>query len=346
MDRITCLVGDIGGTNARFAVAEISSSQIRLHHPASVRCADFHGAEPAIADYLNRSGLDRPRSAVIAMAGPVTAGEAATTNGAWRLSETSLRDEGFELARLINDYAALAFAAGRLGDEDLATIGPHVSGEPGHTLAVVGAGTGFGVSGLARDGRTETPVVTEGGHAGFAPGDEVEVEVLEALLERYSRVSVERILSGPGLADLHWALGRIRGWPGEPLEAPAIVARGSVGDERCRETLERFCAIYGAVAGDIALAFGARGGVFIAGGIAPRILSVLQAGAFRARFEAKGRMSGYMAGIPTRAVTHPYAALVGAAAACPEPSQTPEVAVGPSRLTVSQPHATTLESPR
>ncbi|MFI4973041.1 MAG: glucokinase, partial [Caulobacterales bacterium] len=161
-------------------------------------------------------------------------------------------------------------------------------------------------------------IATEGGHAAFAPGDAVEIEVLRLLGRRFGRVSIERILAGSGMANLRWALGRAAG--GEPPElAPEEIVRRAQagGDALCSETLARFCGIYGSVAGDFALTYGARGGVFLGGGIAPGILEPLRASEFRKRFEAKGRFTGYMAAIPTRVITHPYATLLGAAMAAP-----------------------------
>ncbi len=313
-------MGDIGGTNARFAVAERGGVRPRLIEPLSLLCADYATAAEAINHYFSRVATPRPVVARIAVAGPVDKGAVQSTNSPWRLTESDLRAQGFADARLLNDYAALALAAPILGPEDLAAIGPSASASPGLTLAVLGAGTGFGVAALARGDGADIPVSTEGGHIAFAPSDAVETHILQLLSARFGRVSVERILSGPGLSDLHWALARIDGADADPRPASEIVARGLAGDDAlCAATLDRFCAIYGAVAGDLALALGARGGVFLAGGIAPRLLGPLREGEFRQRFEAKGRFAGFMAAIPTQVITHPYAALIGAALAQPSP---------------------------
>jgi glucokinase len=310
---VFCLVGDIGGTNARFAVAGLGAGRPQLNQPLSVLCADFATATDAIDHYLARAGLSRPPLAAIAVAGPIENGAVQSTNGLWGLSNAMLRAEGFSDAFLVNDYAALARAAPALQSDELATIGPHGEAAADATLVVLGAGTGFGVAALARDGTTQIAVATEGGHVGFAPTNPMEVRILALLQERFGRVSVERILSGPGLSDLHWALGRIAGEDRPPLPASEIVGRASRGDDdACTATVDRFCAIYGSVAGDIALTMGARGGVYLAGGIAPRLLDTLRGGSFRERFEAKGRFSGYMGRIPTRVILHPFAALIGA----------------------------------
>jgi glucokinase len=213
---------------------------------------------------------------------------------------------------LINDFGALALAAPHLPPAACRTLGPELSA-PDANIAIMGAGTGFGVSLLARDGRGQMAVSTEGGHTAFAPGDEIEVQVLQILARAFGRVSIERILSGPGLLNLHRALCEIAGVAASCQSPEDISASATAGDRMAIETEARFCAIYGAVAGDFALSYGAQGGVYIAGGIAPRLLDVLQASAFRSRFEDKGRFRDYVAAIPTRVITDPYPAVLGAA---------------------------------
>jgi glucokinase len=180
-------------------------------------------------------------------------------------------------------------------------------------MVVLGAGTGFGVAGLARGDRGDLAVATEGGHAGFAPYDEVEVEVWRRLKARYGRVSIERLLSGPGLFDLYCALADIEGANAELADDKGVIEAANAGDRMAALAADRFCAILGSVAGDLALSFGARGGVFVSGGLAPRLAERLAGGAFRARFEDKGRLSPFVRQIPTSLVLHPYPAIVGAA---------------------------------
>jgi glucokinase len=198
---------------------------------------------------------------------------------------------------------------------DLAHLGGPTEGDPHSAIAVLGPGTGFGVSALARDihGR-EIALPSEGGHACFAPGDPVEDEILRILRQRYDRVSIERLVCGPGLLNMHRALAQIDGRVTH-IDDPAQITDEALADPRshCGATLARFCAILGAVAGDVALTMGSRGGVYIAGGIAPRILPFLKASPFRERFERKGRFQDYMADIPTWVITHKHAALLGAA---------------------------------
>ena len=310
------LVGDIGGTNARFALADLDAAPPRLGEPVGLKVADFPRATDAIAAFLAAQDLTRPpRVAVIAVAGPVRNGTIDFTNSDWLLSEADLLALGCGRARLINDYGALALAAPLLCSDDLRVVGPEVRGETHGTIAVMGPGTGFGVSALVRDGHAEAVLSTEGGHVGFAPTDEVEAELLHRLAARHGRVSIERILSGAGLDELHECLQAIEGRPAESTPSARITAAALAGDPAALRTVDRFCAIFGSVAGDLALAYGATGGVLVAGGIAPRIVGLLQASAFRSRFEAKGRFRDYLAAIPSRVIMRPYAALLGAARA-------------------------------
>lgn len=307
------LVGDVGGTNVRLALVDEAAPERTLIDPRGFPHADCPSLEAAIETYLAPRG-DRPRpdSAVIAVAGPVIDGAARLTNARWRMSEAALRDAGFASARLINDFVALALSIARLGESDLGAIG-EARPDPRESVAIVGAGTGLGVSAVIRDGRDETVAVTEGGHIAFAPTDETEIQILRLLTARFGRVSLERILSGPGLVNLYGALAEIRSSAAAELEPEDIVRRATEGTAPlCVETLERFCAIYGSAAGDFALAMGATGGVYLGGGIPPRILDYLRKSAFRARFEDKGRFATYTAPIATQVILHPYAALLGA----------------------------------
>jgi glucokinase len=312
------LVGDIGGTNARFA-------WIDLHYPGSgpqaaldLRAREHATVQHAIGAYLEQAAVGRrPAHVVLAVAGPVENGAIRFTNMNWCFSEADLLAAGFSSARLINDFAALAHAAANLSEDATRSIGGPATGPRDQSIAVLGAGTGFGVSALARDGRSEAVLATEGGHVGFAPTDDVEIEILRRLGARFGRVSVERILSGPGLCNLHRALCEIDGQP-DVVDDPAEITRRALeGDEPARRTVERFCAIFGSVAGDFALALGARGGAFIAGGIAAGIVDELERSAFRSRFEDKGRFKTYMQAIPTRVIVRPHAALAGAAQVLP-----------------------------
>jgi len=256
------LVGDIGGTHARFATVDVSASTPwRLEHRQDFEI-EFPTFEDALQRYMQRSGLASvPQAATVAVAGPVSAGQARLTNRDWLISEQALRGFGCKEALLINDFVALAFAVDTLASADLRTLGPELKGLDNEPISILGAGTGFGVSCLARYRDRIVPMATEGGHIGFAPGDEQEIAVLRQMSQRFGHVSVERILSGHGLEALYQALEQLSGRPTPSLTAAQVVANAGNGDAGCTAALTMFCCVYGSVAGDFALAHGARGGV-------------------------------------------------------------------------------------
>lgn len=308
-----CVVGDIGGTNARFAVAHAAGGGAPvLEHIESFPAARHPTLLDAVTGYAARVGAGSA-GCVLAVAGPVENGFIDLTNSPWRVSETALVGAGFARARLINDFEALAWAAPVIGIDDLVHVGGPDAGLAGGALAVIGPGTGFGVSALARSDRGDVALATEGGHAAFAPHDAVEAEVVAILARRFGPVSIERLVSGAGLVNLHRALAELDGREPATSDPAEITRRALAGEIPFRDDLARFCAILGGAAGDIALTLGARGGVYIAGGIVPRMIDFLKASAFRERFEAKGRFQDYMQAIPTWVVVHSHAALLGAA---------------------------------
>lgn len=310
----TLLVGDVGGTNARFALAHMVEGKPVLEHHDSFPAETYPTFLEGVRAFLEGCAI-KPSGGVIAVAGPVIDGEIDLTNSPWRVSEAELQTLGLNPVRLINDFEALAWGAPVVPDDMLASLGGPAEGEPHTAIAVLGPGTGFGVSALARDIHgTEIAMPSEGGHACFAPGDAIEDEILRILRRRYDRVSIERLICGPGLLNMHRALAEIDGRESH-IDDPAQITAEAMANPNspCGATLARFCAILGAVAGDIALTTGARGGVYVAGGIAPRILPFLKASPFRERFERKGRFADYMAAIPTNVILHKHAALLGAA---------------------------------
>lgn len=311
------LVGDIGGTNARFAVADLQGARPSIVLTGNVLCKD-HASLAAAADaFLSSADLTAlPATATIAVAGPVADGAARLTNAPWDASEAELMELGFSRARLVNDFEALATGVAELDLEDSLAIGPDLPGLTRAPVVIAGAGTGFGLAALVW--RAEGPaqvLASEGGHASFAPTSELEMEILRALIRRHGRVSIERLLSGPGLQALYAILAEIGGTAAErEISSEEVVARARVGaDSLCVGAVEAFCAVFGSVSGDAALTFGARGGVYLAGGLVEGVESFLTNGAFRERFEAKGRLSGFVETIPTRLVTQPHTALLGAA---------------------------------
>lgn len=309
------LVGDIGGTNVRFALAVSDGERRTLMSPQSYLCRDFQSAEDAAVAYLRDQPGAAPSLAVLAVAGPVIDGAISFTNTNWHISETEFSAAlGLRSTRLINDYAALAFAAPLLEESDTQRIGPDLPGQTDGAIAIFGAGTGFGCSALAPDGRGGTVLTTEAGHIALAPNDELEVEIWRRLHRKFGRVSVERVLSGPGLLNLYGVLCDIEGAACDCDDPVEVTRRAKQGDAIADQAMRRFCSILGSVAGDLALAYGAQGGVFIAGGVTKHLIEILQTGDFRARFESKGRFESYLQAIPTRVISQPHtAALLGAA---------------------------------
>jgi glucokinase len=309
----TALVADIGGTNVRFAVADLDT--LELANPVSLRREGFPSLEAVAESYL-RGVAGRPSAAAIAVAGPVVGETVKLTNAPWSFRRAELKAAlGVDELLVLNDFEALAHALPHLGPGDLHRIGGGAPVERAPKV-VLGPGTGLGVAGLVWSPVGWVAVPSEGGHAAFAVEDAREFAMLERLATGRERLSVERVASGPGLADTYRVLAEMAGQPVAPVEAPEVVQRALGGnDPFAQEALERFALWLGRFAGDAALFFGARGGVYIGGGIAPRMLDVLSAGPFRRAFEAKGRMTSYLAPIPAYVILAGDAALRGAAAA-------------------------------
>jgi glucokinase len=307
------LVGDIGATNARFG---LMSPQRELLHYRTLACADYPTIEDALAVFLGeRGGLPMPRMGSIAIASAITGDRVTMTNHPWSFSVAVLRAHlGFERLEVINDFTAVALALPYLGEQDRLAIG---GGSPvaGAPLGVLGAGSGLGVSGLIPAGASWIPLTGEGGHATIAPASERESAVLGHMRRHFDHVSAERLLSGPGLVNIYNTLAALDGVPSRGYTAPQITDPAtSAADPLCRETTNLFCGMLGIVAGNLALTLGARGGIYIAGGIAPKLGRRFVTSPFREHFEAKGRMRPYLATIPTYLVTYSFPAFVGCAA--------------------------------
>ncbi len=307
------LVADIGGTNARFARVD---AQGRLYGERSRACAAVHHLVTAATAYLATSSEPRPRQAAVAVATPVSGDWIQFTNSAWSFSIEAARQAlGLDQLRILNDFTALALALPLLGADERRAIGGGVALADA-PIGLIGPGTGLGVSGLVWSGQRWLPLQTEGGHVSFAATSEREWALSRVLQRRFGHVSPERLLSGPGLVNLYTALAELDGGPAQALQPAQITARGLAATcPRCREALDLFCAALGTAAGNLALTLGARGGVYIGGGIVPRLGDFFDRSAFRARFEAKGRFSTYLAAIPTWVISAENPALRGVAAA-------------------------------
>jgi glucokinase len=311
------LLGDIGGTNARLAWADEAGAP--LSDIASYRCAEHGSLAAAIQRYLSDHGKRQgPRACAIGIANPVTGDEVKMTNHHWSFSISSLKKElAVNRLAVVNDFTALALSLPALGADELQALGP---GEAiaGEAMAVLGPGTGLGVSGLLpAPGGGYLPVAGEGGHSTLAANDTQEAAVIEWLRGRFGHVSAERVLSGPGLVNLYEAAAALAGQSALTL-TPAEIVDGARqgGDALCRQAVALFCQFLGSFAGNVALTLGARGGVYIGGGIAPRLLPELRASRFRERFEGKGRFQSYLADIPCLLISAEVSpALIGASRA-------------------------------
>jgi glucokinase len=315
------LLADIGGTNARFALADLAGAHpLHADSVRSFEVAAFESLAAAARHYLEGFAAERSRIAtgVFALAGRIDGDAAKITNSPWAISRLRTQAElGLAKLSMVNDFAAQAMAISLLGPEDLTVIGEvpwQPSGARARTYGVLGPGTGLGVGGLiVREGCTFA-LETEGGHVSFAPGNDEESHLLERMQERFGRVSNERLVCGAGLVNIHRALCEMAGDEPRELQPQEVTAGALAGDARCRHAVEVFCGVFGAIAGDLALTLGAWDGIFLTGGLVPKMLDTLRASSFRRRFEAKGRFAGAMAAVPTVAVRHPQAGLLGTAA--------------------------------
>ena len=327
------LLADIGGTNARFGWLQAPGASVA--HVQRLTVPAFAGPAQAAQAYLAslelQLGADyrAPRHAAFAVATAVAGDRIAFTNSHWAFLRTDVQAAlGLRSLLMLNDFESLAMSLPCLGPAQLRlhdTVPgavPGLSGVSGMpcveagTLAVVGPGTGLGVGAVlaTRSGWVALP--GEGGHATLAPADALESALLACVRRQYAHVSAERLLSGIGLPLLHQSLAEVQGRPVDALSAAQIVDQGGAGsDALCSQTLDVFCALLGGFAGNVALTLGARGGLYIGGGIVPRFADRFFASAFRQRFEAKGRFSNYLAAIPTALITDTLAALTGAALA-------------------------------
>jgi len=340
------LLADIGGTHARFALQTPQG----ISPIITLACADFPTVQDAIQEALRRAGAPAVRHAAFAIANPVLGDAVRMTNHDWAFSITALRDAmGWETLLVLNDFTALALALRELPPDSLRQIGGGAP-VPGAAIGLLGAGTGLGVSGLIPGpSGTWLPLAGEGGHVSFAPFDAREIDLWRYARARFGHVSAERLLSGPGLQLLHAWLGEIDPHPAagppqggvrplggqrgqspsvgavhHPAAGPSqggpspadITARALNGsDARCVQAVDLFCTLLGTVAANLALTLGAMGGVFIGGGIVPKLGAAFERSGFRARFEDKGRFSDYLARIPVFVIDHPDPAFLGVAKA-------------------------------
>jgi glucokinase len=322
------LIADLGATNARFALLRGKGD---IECVRVLACADYASIEDAIEAYLGEEPSlvelrqRRPHAAALAIAGPVTGERATLTNRPWSFSIGDLRRRlAVDRLLVVNDFTAIAGAIPYVKAHERSAVG---GGSPiaGAPIGVLGPGSGLGMSGLMPTGNRWLALSGGGGHATMAPATARESIVLDHLRRRFDHVSAERVLSGQGLVNLYRTLAEIDGIPAA-FHAPAEIADPEIGERepRCREAVDMFCAMLGTIAGNLALTLGARGGIYVAGGIVPKLGPRFAASKFRERFEDKGRMRPFLASIPTYVITHPCAAFLGLAKLLSEkPTPTP-----------------------
>lgn len=309
------LIGDIGGTNARFALADKSTPG--FSDLMTLQCADYATVDAAIRDYLDSVGALSPDVICLAVAGPVVEQCVQFTNNHWAIASDELAT-AFSISetRLLNDFVAIAQSIPFLSDDDcqeIGPVGPKLLDKAEYNIAIIGPGTGLGISGLRKQGDAYTAISGEASHSGFAPESDLQIEILSALRRKFDRVSIERVVSGPGLENIYWALSRIHNKKRVQLSAAEIFAKvNDKSDPLAAEAVQLFFEILGQVAGDIALTFGAVDGVFIAGGIIRRYPELLADSRFRFGFEGKGRHRPVLERIPTQLILHEQPGLLGA----------------------------------
>ncbi len=315
---------DIGGTHARFALASVGADgSVEMDEPKTLHTEDHASFQTAWEDYRTQMGGTLPDAAALAIAGPISGDVIRFTNNPWVIRPALVPEKlGVSHYTIVNDFEAVAHAVAVLDDKHfLHLAGPDNPLAPSGTLSVIGPGTGLGVAHLWRDGAGNSRVqATEGGHIDFAPVDSIEDAILARLRKRHTRVSVERIVSGPGICEIYATLAAMENRSIPDCDDVEIWTKGTLpvsdgGDSLAAAAVDRFCLALGSVAGDIALAQGGFGGVVIAGGLGYRIRDILKGSGFAERFRFKGRYEQLMSSIPVKIVTHPQPGLLGAATA-------------------------------
>ena len=306
------LLGDIGGTHLRFALAlDPRDGVVAIR---SYRWTEVTGIEGAVASYLREQGCAAPRACALSVAAPVFGDEVSLTNRGWAFSAGELRRRlGVERLEVLNDFTALALAVPHLRPEETRQVGAGVAVSDA-PIAILGAGTGLGVPASLAAPSGRVALSSEGGHATLSASDATEDRVVSILRQWFGHVSFERVLSGDGIVNLYRAQCAMAGIEAAPHDAATISAFAAKGvDANCGAAIDRFFGFLGTFAGNLALTFDARGGVFIAGGIVPRLIDRIGSSSFRRRFESKGRFRAYLERIPTMVIADPSAAaLMGA----------------------------------
>jgi glucokinase len=313
------VAADVGGTHARFAIASVQAGRVcALGEPVTLRTAEHASFQTAWEAFAATQGGTLPGAVSIAVAGPISGDIIRFANNPWSIRPALLPEQlQVDACTLVNDFEAVGHAVAQASAADFVTLcGPEQPLGTRGTISVLGPGTGLGVAQVLRLADDYHVQATEGGHIDFAPLDTIEDAILARLRRRHRRVSVERVVSGPGLVEIYETLAIIEGRAIKALDDKTLWTLGTSGsDSLAAAAVDRFCLCLGSVAGDIALAQGGFAGVVIAGGLGQRIKDTLQRSGFPERFRAKGRFEQLMAGIPVKVITHPQPGLMGAAAA-------------------------------
>lgn len=304
------LLADIGGTYARFAL-EMGKGDFQ--HVASLRCEDYPNFYAAMRAYLDGLPSLSIVHAAVAIANPVDGDMVSMTNYHWQFSIEDMRQKlGFDTLLIVNDFTALAMALPRLGPNEVRQVGGGEARKQS-VIGLLGPGSGLGVSGLIPAGDGWISLGSEGGHTSFAPRNEREIAILRYVWKHFEHVSFERLVSGPGLELIYRALADHAGEAALDLQAPEITQRAlECVDRHCEDALDVFCSLLGTAAANLAVTLGAMGGIYIGGGIVPRLGKYFETSSFRQRFEEKGRFSRYVAAIPTYVITAEHATFIGA----------------------------------
>lgn len=312
------VTSDIGGTHARFALATVDGGRVLdVSEPVTLKTAEHGSFQSAREEFGRRTGEPLPRELAIAFAGPIGGELLKLTNNSWQIRPASLPEElAVDRLTIVNDFGAVGHAVASLESSCFSHVcGPTEDLPKAGVISILGPGTGLGVAAILRIDGAHHVIATEGGHIDFAPLDSLEDRLLQELRDTYGRVSVERLLSGPGLVNLYRALGTIEARALAIHDERQLWAGALEGtDGLAAAALDRFCMILGAVAGDLALAQGA-GAVVIGGGLGLRLAEHLPRSGFRDRFVAKGRYERLMTDMPVKLLRHPQPGLVGAATA-------------------------------
>lgn len=313
MTQMTGLIADIGATNARFALSDVSG---QYREERVFKCTEYPGLAEAAKAYLTQLGSPSVKAGAFAVAGPVIGDHVEMTNHPWIFSIAETKAMmGLEHIDVMNDFRAIALGVPFLAPDMIRTVGPSIPAQPHGTIGIIGPGTGLGVASLVWGHDGYIPVAGEGGHVTAAARTQREFDVIQTLKKKYRHVSAERVCSGKGLVNVYEALRTLEGREDLPDRTPAEISAAALDKScpLCIETLDIMLDFLGNISGNLALSLGALGGIYLAGGVCSQLGESFYTSGFRENFEAKGRYVEYLKKIPTFLILHPFVAFVGLA---------------------------------